>query len=683
MRSSRRRRVSLLAMTSTSDSASPSSDPHRWLEDLDAPRTRAWIDAQNERTHAYLRAAPRRDEIRARLEAVWSHERFGPPRVRGGRSFFARNDGLQDHDVVCWTSDPDLEPRVLIDPNGFDAESSLSLAGWVPSEDGTQVAYGVSSGGSDWEEWRVRDVATGSDEEDVVRWIKFSAVSWSRDGRGFYYGRYPVPEAGGELSDVNLDQRLFFHRVGTPQEEDVLVYERPDEPSWGFEGRETEDGAYLVVTAWEGTDRRTRVFYRPLGDSEPLRPLLVDFDAAYGFLGNDGPVFWFRTDAAAPRGRVIAVDVRDPRRTAWRTLVAESRDVLDFCVVAAERFVLGYLQDVSHRLSVRSLDGSVEGDIPLPGLGSIGSLTGRRSDDAVYVSYASFVHPSAVLRCDVASRTTSTLRVPGLKVDPDQFEVHQVWYESRDGTRVPMFVVHRRGLELDGRRPTWLYGYGGFNVSVLPAFSPSVLVWLEMGGVFAQPALRGGAEYGEEWHRAGMLERKQNVFDDFIAAGEWLVAHRYTSPARLAIGGASNGGLLVGACLTQRPDLFGACLPDVGVLDMLRFHEFTIGWAWIPEYGDPANPEHARFLAAYSPLHNLSPGTRYPATLVTTADHDDRVVPAHSYKFTAALQEAQAGDAPCLIRIETQVGHGAGTPTSRLIDQAVDRWAFLVRVFEM
>ena len=656
-------------------------DPYRWLEDPDSAETRAWVEAQNALTFSYLRGIPQRAPIRKRLETLWNYERLSAPSRRGDRWFWFKNDGLQNHAVLYWR-EKDGDERVLLDPNILSADGSMSVAGVSFSEDGRWCAYATSDGGSDWNDWRVREVATGEDTSDHLKWSKFSGVSWLPDGSGFFYSRFPAPEAGDELEQANYDHKLFLHRLGTPQADDELIYERPDEREWGFDGEATDDGAYVVIRAWVGTDTRSRIFYRLLSGGE-VKPLITSFDGAYSFVGNDGPVFYVRTDADAPRGRLVAVDTTNPDRASWRDVIPQTQDVLSSVRMVGDRFVALYMRDAHTRACIYAPDGESEGEIPLPGMGTVSEVTGRRSQRAMHFTFTSFTEASSVWRYDLDSKQLDAWARPKISFESSDYESKQVWYRSKDGTKIPMFIVHKRGANKDGSNPTYLYGYGGFNISLTPSFSPSVLVWLEMGGVFAQPSLRGGGEYGEAWHKAGMLDSKQNVFDDFIAAGEYLVAEGWTSPERLAIGGGSNGGLLVGACMNQRPDLFGAGLPAVGVMDMLRFHKFTIGWAWVSDYGSPDDPDQFRDLLAYSPLHNLVPGTSYPATLITTADHDDRVVPAHSFKYAAALQAAQGGEAPCLIRIETKAGHGAGVPTSKVIEESADKWAFLARRFGM
>ena len=659
-------------------------DPYRWLEDPDSPESRSWIDAENHLTEGYLADIPARAGIRERLTKLWNYPKFGAPFRKAGRYFFFKNDGLQNQSVLYKQASLSANPATLLDPNLLSEDGTVALSTLALSDDGRLLAYGTAASGSDWEEFRVRDVATAQDRPDHLKWIKFSGASWTKDGAGFFYSRYPEP-TDKALTDVNRFQKLYYHRLGTDQAQDVLVYERPDQPDWGMNAEVTDDGRYAVLTVWLGTDRRNRVYYRDLKSAK--RPtvkgdvvrLLDDFDASYAFVGNDGPVFYFLTDLDAPRKRVIAIDTRHPERARWRELIPQGQDVLEGIQIIHDTFVANYMHDAASRLRLYALDGRMLKDLELPTLGSVGSITGERKDDEMFYAFTSFLYPTTIFRYDFRSGTTSVFKAPTIDFDPSGYETKQVFYTSKDGTRVPMFITYKKGLALDGSNPTLLYGYGGFNISLTPSFSVANLVWLEMGGVYAQPNLRGGGEYGEEWHQAGMLDRKQNVFDDFIAAAEYLIAQRYTSTPKLAIAGGSNGGLLVGAAMTQRPDLFGAALPAVGVMDMLRFHKFTIGWAWVTDYGSADSVSQFPYLYKYSPLHNIRAGTKYPATLVTTADHDDRVVPGHSFKFTATLQAAQAGPAPVLIEIETKAGHGAGKPTSKIIEEQADRFAFLVR----
>ncbi len=659
----------------------PVADPYRWLEDPDSAATRAWVTAQNQLTAAYLEQISVRDAIRRRLTALWNFEKYGVPVRRGNRFFYTKNDGLQNQSVVYVADAAGGVGRVLLDPNRLTADGTAALSGMEFSDDGAYLAYGIASAGSDWQEWRVRDVASGQDLADHLKWIKFSGASWLPDGSGFYYSRYDEPPTDkNQLVDTNYFQKLFFHRLGTPQNQDRLIYERKDEKEWGFAGQVTDDGAYLVITVSRGTERKNAVFFLDLqAPDAAVQELLAAFDAEYEFVTNQGSVFYFRTDHNAPLGRVIAIDTRRPAVDQWRQVVAEGADVLEGASRVGDQLFLAYLSDAASRVRRATLAGEPLSEVALPGLGTATGFAGRRTDRESYFSFASFNVPGSIYRFDLESGQSSVVRAPQVAFDPQDYVVEQVKVSSRDGTQVPVFLTRRRDTVPGPQTPVYLFGYGGFNISYTPQFSVSNLTWLDLGGTFALANLRGGGEYGRAWHEAGQKQRKQNVFDDFIAVAEWLVREGRTSREKLAIGGRSNGGLLVGACLTQRPDLFRATVPAVGVLDMLRYHKFTIGWAWSPEYGSAEDPAEFAALLKYSPLHNVRPGTTYPATLITTADHDDRVVPAHSYKFAAALQAAHAGSAPVLVRVETQAGHGAGKPTAKLIDEATDVLSFLVR----
>jgi prolyl oligopeptidase len=659
----------------------PVADPYRWLEDPDSEESRAWIEAQNQLAFGYLSEIPVREQLKQRITELWDYEKFGIPFKQGDRYFYFKNDGLQNQSVLYTLPSLDVEPTVLLDPNTLSEDGTVALSGLEISEDGKQLAYGLSTSGSDWQEWQVRDVETGKDLADHIQWVKFSGATWTQDGQGFFYSRYDEPNAATQLEDLNHFQKLYYHRVGTLQSEDVLIYDRPDQPEWMFGANVTEDGRYLVIDVDRGTEPKNLVFWKDLTDPQgAIVELINQFEASFSLIDSEGSLFWFRTDLDAPRGRIIAIDIQNPDRANWREVIPQAAETLRGVSLFGDRFLASYLKDARTQIKIFDLNGTFIEEVPLPSVGSAGGFGGKRWDTETFYSFTSFTTPTTIYRYDLTSGKSTLFRQPQVAFDPNDYETQQVFYTSKDGTKVPMFITAKKGLKRDGNHPTYLYGYGGFNVSITPAFSPSNLVWMELGGVYAVANLRGGGEYGEAWHQGGTKLNKQNVFDDFISAAEWLIANDYTSPSKLAIGGGSNGGLLVGACMTQRPDLFAAALPAVGVLDMLRFHKFTIGWAWCSDYGSPDDPEEFQALYAYSPLHNLKPGTAYPATLITTADHDDRVVPAHSFKFAAALQAAHAGDAPVLIRIETKAGHGAGKPTAKVIEEVADRWAFLVRV---
>lgn len=660
------------------------ADPYRWLEDDNATDTKAWVQAENAVTAAYLDRIPQRPALKTRLTQLWDFERYGVPWQQGGRYFYFKNNGLQNQSVLYTLASLEAEPRVLLDPNTLSADGTVALSGTAVSDDGKLLAYGVAKSGSDWQEWYVRDVTTGQDLADHIEWVKFSGASWTKDGKGFFYSRYDAPSEAAKLTTVNRFQKLFHHRLGTPQADDQLVYDRPDQPDWGFSGGVTDDGRYLIITVSQGTDPKNRIFYKDLeATGSKVVELLNDFDASYNFIDNAGPVFWFLTDLKASRGQLVAIDTRQPQRERWQQLIPEAPETLVGVSAVGERFVANYLKDARSQAKVFDLTGAFVREVELPGIGSVGGFGGKRGENETFYAFTSFNRPATIFRYQMPTGATTVFRAPAVAFNPDDYETKQVFFASKDGTRVPMFISHKKGLNPAGNAPTLLYGYGGFNISLTPSFSVANLVWMEMGGVFALPNLRGGGEYGEDWHQAGTKLRKQNVFDDFIGAAEWLIANKYTSPKRLAISGGSNGGLLVGACLTQRPELYGACLPAVGVLDMLRFHKFTIGWAWTSDYGSSENADEFKALVAYSPYHRLQPGVCYPATLITTADHDDRVVPAHSFKFAARLQEVQGCDNPVLIRIETKAGHGAGKPTAKLIEEAADKWAFLLYTLRM
>lgn len=661
------------------------ADPWRSLEDPDAPATRRWIEAQNALTRAWIDAVPERGEIEERLSELWNYPRHGAPWKKGGRYFFARNDGLQNQAVICSARTLHEPGRVLLDPNLLRADGTAALGVMQVSPDGRLLAYQVSEAGSDWNTIHVRDIESGRDLVDLVPWVKFSGLAWAHDSSGFYYSTYPDHDTTGTVALRH--HRVLFHALGRPIAEDRIVYARDDQPDWGFSAWVSDDGEALVITQSEGTEPRARIFVADLRASElAFRPVFDAFDADYEVLGKSGARLWLRTDRDAPRNRIVAFDLSGSKPNECVEIVPEQDATLESALQAGGKLVLVYLRDAANEVRVHELDGREYDRLTLPGLGSIGEFRGELDQNEAFYSFTSFTTPTSVWRYDVAAKTSSIWRAPELKFEPGAFVTAQVFVASRDGTQIPMFVTHRRDVPLTPDTPTILYGYGGFNIAVKPAFSTSLLLWMERGGCFASANLRGGSEYGRAWHEAGILEHKQNVFDDFVAAAEFLIARGWTSPSKLAIHGRSNGGLLVGACLTQRPDLFAAAVPGVGVLDMLRYHRFTIGWAWSSDYGRADEPDQFPYLLAYSPLHNVKRGVRYPATLILTGDHDDRVVPAHSFKFAAELQEAvrgMPGAPPVLARIETRGGHGAGKPTSMLIEESADMLAFLLRALDV
>jgi prolyl oligopeptidase len=658
------------------------ADPYRWLEDPNSGETKAWIEVENRVTFGYLEQIPARTAIKDRLTKLWNYERYGTPSREGDWYIYSKNDGLQNQSVIYKTKAIGAPAEILIDPNSLSKDGTVALGSLSFSDDGTYLAYSLATSGSDWLEWHVRDVATGRDLPDVLKWSKFSSAAWLKDGSGFFYSRYDAPKEGETYTGVNKFQKVFFHKLGTSQDADTLVYERKDHPDWGFASDVTDDGRFLLIYQSEGTKPENRIFVKDLSKPDSaIQPFLDKFDADYTVLGNDAERFYVLTDKDAPRRKIVAIDLASPDSTAWNTLVpeAQGRDVLGNARMVADRFVTEWLVDAHEIVKLYTVNGTFEREVQLPAIGSLTGFSGRRAHSESFYSFSSFAYPGVVYRYDFKTGTSTVFKQPKVDFTPDAFETVEVFYPSKDGTKIPLFLTYKKGLKKDGQNPTYLYGYGGFNIAMTPAFSPAMIAWMEMGGIFAQASLRGGGEYGRTWYDAGRLAHKQNVFDDFISAAEFLIREKYTSTPKLAIAGGSNGGLLVAACLTQRPDLFGAALPAVGVLDMLRFHKFTIGWAWKSDYGDPDVAGDFETLLKYSPLHTLKSGVSYPPTLITTSDHDDRVAPAHSFKFAAALQAAQAGPAPVLIRIETKAGHGAGKPTSKIIEERADIFAFLVK----
>ena len=665
------------------------ADPYRWLEDLGSAETKAWITAQNAVTLPLLEALPQHAALLLRLTELWNYPRTGLPVEEAGQLFYRHNSGLQKQAPLYRRASRKAPPELLLDPNTMSDDGSISLADWQPSPDGRYLAYALSQGGADWAEVHVREIATGRNLPDVVHWYRFSTISWTKDGKGFFYARFPEPPEGKVLEAELRDHQVHYHLVGTSQDQDRLIYRRPDLPRYFVGASVTEDGRYLIVTLSNGTDPKNRLYYADLGD--PTQPdvgapvvAIVDEDIAeLSVLGNEGALFYVRTDLHAPNRRIMTLDPRlRIDRAGWKSVVPERSHPLESARIAGGKLFCQYLVDVKSEIRIFSLAGEEQGTLDLPGIASIAGMSGREHGKELFYDVSSPLVASTVVRYDIAGKTSSIFDAGKPAFDPSAYETRQVFYASRDGTPVPMFITARKGLVQDGSNPAWLYAYGGFSISVPPHYRPDLPAWLEMGGIFAQPALRGGAEYGEEWHRAGMFEKKQNVFDDFIAAAEYLINEKYTSTDRLVIEGRSNGGLLVGAVLTQRPELFAVAIPTVGVLDMLRFDRFTGGAAWAMEYGSSQDPDQFGYLFRYSPLHNLKPGMAYPATLVVTADHDDRVVPSHSYKFAAALQAAQGGAKPVLIRIETKGSHGY-RPTDRQIAERTDILAFVANQLGM
>jgi len=657
-------------------------DPYRWLESLDSQATRDWVVAQNKVSQPRLEALPHRAWVKQLLTRLWNYERFNTPVKEGGRYFFLHNDGRQNQAVLFVADRLDEPGRVLFDPNTVRADATVALSDFTPSPKGDLVAYAVSDGGTDWQIWKFRHVADAADTTDELRFTKFWGVSWARDGSGVYYSRYPSL-SNGKGDDAGRPA-VYFHKIGEPQDSDRLVYAVTDNPTRVPSARVTEDGHYLVITLFDGYDRNGVSLLDLRNPDGKVTPLFYAWDALYTFIGSNGDHLYFHTTKDAPLRRVIEVDARKPVATPWPTVIPEDSVALEEASYVGGRIVAKYVHDAHSVAKVFKVDGQLAGEVPLPGMGSIEGFTGEGKEPETFFSYTDYLTPSQVYRYDVATNKATLWRKAAVAVRTDAFVTEQVFYLSKDGTRVPMYITHRRDMVRDGNQPFLLYGYGGFNVSLTPAFRASVLAWLQMGGAYAEANLRGGGEYGESWHRAGTLQNKQHVFDDFIAAAEFLVREHYTRPQKLGIHGRSNGGLLVGAALTQRPDLFGAALPAVGVLDMLRYHTASANARqWSSDYGLSEDPEQFKALYAYSPVHNVKKGMCYPPTLITTADHDDRVVPWHSYKFAAALQSVQICSNPILIRIETRAGHGAGKPVWMQIDDFADQWAFLAEYLGM
>lgn len=658
------------------------SDPYRWMEDLTSKAVADWVAAENQVTFAYLAKLPMRDHFQRRITELWNYPKVAIPVHEGGRFFYTKNAGLQRQAPLYMRSSLAAAGRLVLDPNTLSPDGSISLAQWQPSHDGRFLAYGLSEGGADWRTVHVRDVDADKDLRDEVHWMRFSEISWTNDAKGFFYSRYPEPPPGRVLEAALSHQAVYYHRIGSPQSDDRLIYERQDLPTWFLEAKVTDDGRYLIILMADGSTNNNRVYYSGLGDPKrpaigaPVRPLIESDGAEFAVFGNQGSVLYLRTDQNSPKRKVIAVDIARPAPADWKTIIPERGEAIESVALIGGRIVAQYLVDVQSRLMLFGIDGAAQGEVPLPGSGTVVEVYGRQDSSEIFYSFSSPLYPTTVFVYDLDARGQTPFEPSKPPIDVDAYETKPLFAVSRDGTRVPFFLTWKKGLSRDGTNPTMVFGYGGFSVSVLPQYFDSVPAWLELGGVWVTVSLRGGGEYGEAWHRAGILDKKQNVFDDFIAVAEYLVKHKYTSPARLSIKGRSNGGLMIGAVEEQRPDLYAVALPEVGVMDMLRFGKFTGGRAWVTEYGSSSNAADFAYLIKYSPLHNVKPGVCYPATLVTTADHDDRVVPSHSFKFTAAMQAAQACDHPVLIRVETQGSHRY-RPTDKQIAELADEWAFV------
>lgn len=656
-------------------------DPYRWLEEPDSPDTQAWVAKQNKLTNAFLADVPARSKIKARLTELMNYPRYSLPSKRADRLFYWKNDGLQNQSVL-YVQDPcNPHPKVVINPNKLSKDGTAALTTTAVSWDGKLLAYGISQSGSDEQEVKIRTIGADTDFDDTLKWCRFTNIAWKHDGTGFFYNRFPDP-ATVPPEDVTNYSRVYWHKLNTPQSQDKLIYERPDNKELGFSPAVTEDGKFLILNVYHGTDTKNRIYYRPIESSEPFVKLLDKADAEYSFLGSLDSLFYFKTDLDAPRSRIIAIDLERPAD--FKTVIPQTDDVIDYAALINNHFIVAYMHDVHHQLKEFDAEGAFIRDFHLPTIGTVAGLSGRQNDTEMFFAFTSFLFPKTSYRYDFKTQNLAIIRKPKIDFNPEDYETKQVFCKSKDGAKIPIFITHRKGLPLTGENPTLLYGYGGFNIDIKPSFSTSVVTWLELGGVYAVANMRGGGEYGDAWHQAGMLDRKQNVFDDFIAAAEFLIDNKYTCPKKLAIRGGSNGGLLVAACMLQRPDLYGAIVCQVPVADMLRYHKFTVGRYWIPEYGNAeADPEMFKVLYAYSPLHNVKKRAKYPPILVTSADTDDRVVPMHSKKFVATLQSKAAGKNPILLRVDTKAGHGAGKPTTKRIEEQADIYAFLFKTLNM
>ena len=651
------------------------SDPYRWLEDDNSAETAEWVEAQNKITFSYLEKIPFREDLRAYLTKIWDYPKYSVTFKRHHHYFFFKNDGMQNQSVLYIQDSLDAEPEVLLDPNTLSEDGTVSLGTISISNDGKYLAYSTSTSGSDWKDVFVKEIETKQDLDDKIKWMKFSGLSWKGDG--FYYSRYDEPKEGTELSNKNEFHKVYYHKLGTSQDEDVLIYENKEFPQRNCNSDVTEDERFLMLYEMESSSGNALYVKDLTNENAAFVPVYTDFDKEIQVIDNIDDKLLVMTNIGAPKYRLVLIDPKEPAQVNWQVIIPEKDEVLESASLAGGKLIVAYMRNASNSAFVHETTGEYICEVDLPGIGSIGGFSGRKDDNIAFYSFTSFLYPNTIFKYDISNNESEVFRAPEIEFNADNYITEQIFYTSKDGTKVPMFVTHKKGIKMDGQNPVFLYGYGGFNISLTPSFSVSRLPFIENGGIYVIANLRGGGEYGEEWHDAGKQLNKQNVFDDFIAAAEYLIDNNYTSPGKIAIAGGSNGGLLVGACMIQRPDLFKVALPAVGVMDMLRYHKFTIGWAWAGDYGTSEHDSTMfSYLYGYSPLHNLKDGVEYPATLITTADHDDRVVPAHSFKFSATLQEKHKGDNPVLIRIETKAGHGAGKPTSKIIDESTDVWAF-------
>jgi len=659
-------------------------DPYRWLEDPDSPATVAWVKAENVLTAAYMEKLPDRAGFREELTKLLNTQRFTVPNWQGHRYLYRKNEGLQNQSVIYTLQKLGDEPQVLLDPNQLASDGTVAVTSTAVSDDGRLLAYGVAASGSDWNEIRVRDIDGHKDLPDVIKWVKFSGPSWTKDNKGFFYSRFPEPNQAVNQTFAKLAyQKLYYHRLGDAEDQDQMIYERPEDPDLAFDTDVSREGRFLLMQVNKGTEQRDLLYFKDLGDpaapkiDAPFQPIVDKFEADFKVAGLIGNRLFLVTDLDAARYKIVEVDLTNPGRDHWKEIVPQSKDLLEDATLVGGKLVVKYLVDAKNQLLLFDLDGKRESEIGLPALGTVDSLSGNPDRSELFYSFTSFLYPTAIYRYDVSTGQKAVFQKTNVDFDPDRYETKQIFYPSKDGTKIPMFIVCKKGLELNGNNPVYLTAYGGFNISMTPSFAAIYATWIEKGGVFALPNLRGGGEYGREWHEAGIKEHKQNVFDDFIGAAQALIDGKYTNAKKIAIVGGSNGGLLIGAAITQRPDLFGAAVAAVGVLDMLRFQKFTIGWAWQSDYGSSDTKEGFQYLIKYSPLQNIKEGTCYPPTLVSTGDHDDRVVPGHSFKFAATLQAAQGCSNPALIRIETKAGHGSGKPISKVIEEESDILAFM------